>query len=182
MASCEKPQLMARRCKKALVTWLTVALLVGCALRRRELAALDIADVQQRGGRWIIADLCGKGNRIRTVAVPLWVKTAIDAWLKEAELHEGRIFRAVAKNGRISRSSLSNWAVWAIAQQSAEEIGMKRLGAHDLRRTCAKLCRKSGGDLAQIKFLLGRSSIQTAERYLGSEQEIAVAVNDSLGL
>jgi hypothetical protein len=34
----------------------------------------------------------------------------------------------------------------------------------------------------QIKFLLGRVSIQTTERYLGSEQEIAVAVNDNLGL
>lgn len=159
-----------------------LALLVGCALRRRELAVLDIADVQQREGRWVIADLCGKGNRIRTVAVPLWVKSAIDAWLKEAELIEGRIFRSVAKNGRISRSSLSDWAVWAIVQQSAEEIGMKRLGAHDLRRTCAKLCRKSGGDLEQIKFLLGHSSIQTTERYLGSEQDIAIAVNDNLGL
>ena len=45
-----------------------------------------------------------------------------------------------------------------------------------------KLCRKHGGDLEQIKFLLGHSSIQTTERYLGSEQEIAVAVNDNLGL
>jgi integrase len=39
-----------------------------------------------------------------------------------------------------------------------------------VRRTCAKLCRKSGGDLKQIKFLLGHSSIQTTERYLGSDQ------------
>jgi hypothetical protein len=39
-----------------------------------------------------------------------------------------------------------------------------------------------GGDLEQIKFLLGHSSIQTTERYLGSEQEIEIAVNDNLGL
>ncbi len=37
--------------------------------------------------------------------------------------------------------------------------------------TCAKLCRKSGGDLEQIKLLLGHSSIQTTERYLGLEQD-----------
>jgi integrase len=45
-------------------------------------------------------------------------------------------------------------------------------GAHDLRHTTyAKLCRKSCGDLEQIKFLLGHRSIQTTESYLGSEQE-----------
>jgi hypothetical protein len=30
-------------------------------------------------------------------------------------------------------------------------------------------------------FLLGHSSIQTSERYLGSEQDIVVAVDDCLG-
>jgi integrase len=45
-----------------------------------------------------------------------------------------------------------------------------------------QLCRKNGGDLIQIKFLLGHASIQTTERYLGSEQAIAFAVNDNLGL
>ena len=48
--------------------------------------------------------------------------------------------------------------------------------------TSAKRCRKSGDDLEQIKFLLGHSSIQTTERYLGSDQDIEIAVNDNLGL
>jgi hypothetical protein len=30
--------------------------------------------------------------------------------------------------------------------------------------------------------MIGHSSIQTTERYLGSQQEIAIAVNDNLGL
>ena len=53
-----------------------LALLVGCALRRRELASLCIEDIQMRENRWVIADLRGKGGRIRTVAVPVWVKNA----------------------------------------------------------------------------------------------------------
>ncbi len=172
----------ARNTLKGKRDYAILALLVGCGLRRRELAGLDVEDVQLRENRWVIADLRGKGGRVRTVAVPVWVKNGINIWLTAARIEEGRLFRSVKKGGKKIGESLGDWAVWAIVEQSAKEIGIERFGAHDLRRTCAKLCRKAGGDLEQIKFLLGHSSIQTTERYLGSEQEIAIAVNDSLGL
>jgi integrase len=161
--------------------YVILALLVGCALRRQELATLDVETIQLREGRWVLADLEGKGRRIRTVAVPVWVKQGINAWMTAAGFEEGRLLRSISKGGKVGES-LGDWAVWSVVEQSAKQIGIERFGAHDLRRTCAKLCRKSGGDLEQIKFLLGHSSIQTTERYLGSEQEIAIAVNDSLGL
>ena len=115
------------------------------------------------------------------MALPVWVKNGINAWQTAAGIEEGPLFRSIRKGGKIGES-LSDWAVWAVVTEAAREIGIENFGAHDLRRTCAKLCRKAGGDLEQIKFLLGHSSIQTTERYLGSEQDIAVAVNDSLGL
>jgi integrase len=34
-----------------------LALLVGCALRRRELASLNVEDIQMRENRWVIIDL-----------------------------------------------------------------------------------------------------------------------------
>ena len=105
----------------------------------------------------------------------------MNAWMTAAGIEEGRLLRSIAKGGRWARASATG-AVWSFVEQSAKQIGIERFGAHDLRRTCAKLCRKSGGHLEQIKFLLGHSSIQTTERYLGSEQEIAIAVNDNLGL
>ena len=162
--------------------YVVLALLTGCALRRNELAMLEVETIQLREGRWVLADLCGKGRRIRTVAVPLWVKQGINAWMTAAKIEDGRLLRRVSKSGKVQGNGLSDWAVWSVVEQAAKQIGIARFGAHDLRRTCAKLCRKAGGDLEQIKFLLGHSSIQTTERYLGSEQEIAVAVNDSLGL
>jgi site-specific recombinase XerD len=51
-----------------------------------------------------------------------------------------------------------------------------------LRRSCARLCQASGGELEQIQMLLGHVSIQTTERYLGSRQNLKEAVNDRLGL
>ncbi len=161
--------------------YVLLALLVGCALRRRELASLTVEEIQMRENRWVIADLRGKGGRIRTVAVPMWLKHGINAWQSAAGIAEGPLLRSIRKGGKVG-ASLSDWAIWAVVTECARQIGIERFGAHDLRRTCAKLCRKSGGDLEQIKFLLGHSSIQTTERYLGSEQDIAVAVNDSLGL
>jgi integrase len=162
--------------------YVILGLLVGCALRRNELAELDVETIQQREGRWVLADLEGKGRRIRTVAIPIWVKQGINAWMTAAAIEDGRLLRSVSKSGKVNRDTLSDWAVWSVVEQSSKQIGIEHFGAHDLRRTCAKLCRKSGGDLEQIKFLLGHSSIQTTERYLGSEQDIEIAVNDNLGL
>jgi integrase len=162
--------------------YVIIALLVGCALRRRELATLNNEDIQLREGRWVIIDLRGKGGRIRTVAVPIWVKQGIDVWMAAARIEKGRLLRPISKSGKILRDELGDWAIWSVVEESSKQIGIEHFGAHDLRRTCAKLCRKNGGDLEQIKFLLGHSSIQTTERYLGSEQEIAIAVNDNLGL
>ena len=162
--------------------YVILALLVGCALRRNELAELEVETIQQREGRWVLADLEGKGRRVRTVAIPIWVKKGIDAWREAAAIEKGRLLLRIGKGGKIRGETLSDWAIWSVVEQASKQIGIERFGAHDLRRTCAKLCRKGGGDLEQIKFLLGHSSIQTTERYLGSDQEIAVAVNDNLGL
>jgi integrase len=162
--------------------YVILSLLVACALRRTELAELDVRTIQQREGRWVLADLEGKGRRVRTVAIPIWVKQGIDAWTAAADIKNGRLLRPVRKGGKMKGEFLSDWAVWSVVEQAAKQIGIEQFGAHDLRRTCAKLCRKAGGDLEQIKFLLGHSSIQTTERYLGSEQELQIAVNDNLGL
>lgn len=159
-----------------------LALLVGCALRRRELANLEVEEIQLREGRWVIANLSGKGGRVRTIAIPLWVKQAVNAWMAAAAVEEGKLLQPVTKAGKVKRDHLNDGAIWSVVESSAKEIGIQHFEAHDLRRTCAKLCRKNSGDLEQIKFLLGHSSIQMTERYLGSEQDIAIAVNDNVGL
>src|SRR5216110_3323119 len=43
-----------------------LAVLFGCGLRRSELVALEMNEVQMRQGHWAIVDLVGKGGHIRT--------------------------------------------------------------------------------------------------------------------
>jgi integrase len=94
--------------------YVIIALLVGCALRRRELATLNIEDIQLREGRWVIIDLHGKGGRIRTVAIPIWVKQGINAWMTAAKIEDGRLLRPVSKSGKILRNELGDWAIWSV--------------------------------------------------------------------
>jgi integrase len=161
------------------------AVLLGCALRRSELAALECGHLQQRDGRWVFVDLVGKGKRIRTVPIPPFVKVAIDAWTAAAGLSVGPLFRRVRRRKYPEKTpaALSERMIWHIVTKYARQTGLvDKLAPHDMRRTCAKLCRESGGDLEQIQFLLGHASIQTTERYLGSRQNLKEAVNDRLGL
>jgi len=55
-----------------------LGILLGCGLRRAELSALRREDIQIRHGHWAIVDLVGKGNNVRTVPMPIWVKSAVD--------------------------------------------------------------------------------------------------------
>src|SRR5678809_1108573 len=78
-----------------------LAVLLGCGLRRSEVAALTVGHVQQRDGRWCIVDLVGKHGRVRTIPMPTWVKVAIDAWTAGAGVTDGYVFRRVNRAQRV---------------------------------------------------------------------------------
>ena len=69
-----------------------------------------------------------------------------------------------------------------MVKKFAKMVGIEEVAPHDLRRTCARLCHVSGGELEQIQFPLGHVSVQTTERYLGCKQKIQNAVNDRIGI
>jgi site-specific recombinase XerD len=159
-----------------------LAILVACGLRRYEAVELSVLDLQPRGDHWAIVDLIGKACHIRTISVPVWVKDLVDDWLQSARISSGRIFRRVTRAGTVWGSGMTEKVVWHVVREYARKAGMKKLAPHDLRRTCARLCHESGGELDQIQFLLGHLSVQTTERYLGCKQRIRNAVNDRIGI
>jgi integrase len=159
-----------------------LAVLLGCGLRRSEVAALTFKHIQQRDGRWCIVDLVGKHGRVRTVPMPTWVKVAIDAWVVATGITDGPVFRSVNRGGEVHSTALSEKVVWQLLQGYATSASVPGIAPHDLRRTCAKLCRAAGGELEQIQLLLGHQSVQTTERYLGTKQDLVHAPNDGIKL
>src|SRR5271169_897930 len=91
-----------------------LAVLLGCGLRRSEVAALTFAHVQQRDGRWCIVDLVGKHGRARTAPMPTWVKVAIDAWTIASSVAAGHVFRPVNRADRVGAQSVGEKVVWQL--------------------------------------------------------------------
>jgi site-specific recombinase XerD len=159
-----------------------LAVLLGCGLRRRELIALTLDHIQRREDHWAFVALVGKGGHIRTVPMPDWVKQTIDDWLAVARIGHGRIFRCVCRKGAVWGTAITEKVVWHVVKEYAGRLGVSKLAPHDLRRSCARYCHDSGGELEQIQFLLGHVSVQTTEKYLGCRQLFRDAVNDRLGI
>lgn len=159
-----------------------LAVMIGGGLRRSEVASLAFDHIQQRDSRWVIVDLIGKGNRVRSVPIPSWVKLAIDEWTNTADIASGVLFRAIHKGGYIKHESLTPQAIRDVVKFYGEQIGLPELAAHDLRRSFAKLAHKGGAGLDQIQLSLGHASIKTTEKYLGVSQNLTDAPCDHLGL
>jgi len=144
-----------------------------------ELVGLELSDLQTRQKHWANVDLIGKGGHIRTVPIPQWAKQALGEWTAAAGITEGRVFRRVSRTGRVWGERISQNVVWYVVKACCEKAGLRCIAPHDLRRTCAKLCHSSGGEL---EFLVGHASVQTTERYLGCKQNLGQPVNDRFNL
>jgi len=110
-----------------------LALLVGCGLRRAELASLKKEDFQVREEHWVIADLIGKGKHIRTVPVPAWAKRAVDEWTAAAGI-KGVIFRRVNRMGKIWGDRITPKAIWHVVKAAGQRARITNLAPHDLRQ------------------------------------------------
>ena len=129
-----------------------LALLLACGLRRHELAKLTFGHLQQREGHWAIVDLRGKAGHVRTIPVPDWVHDLLNAWTTSAGITMGSVFRRVSSAGRIWGEVVTEKLVWHVVKEFANKIGVSRLAPHDLRRSCARLCRAQGASWSRFNF------------------------------
>src|ERR1700687_4205244 len=98
--------------KKGLRDRAMLAVLLGCGLRRSEVASLTFKHVQQRDNRWCIVDLVGKHGRVRTIPMPSWVKVAINAWTLAAGVAGGHVFRSVNCADRMTNDGVGGEGGW----------------------------------------------------------------------
>ena len=128
-----------------------------------------------------IVDLLGKRNKARTAPMPSWCKAAIDEWVQMAGNATGRVFGPINKGDRLAGEGMTAQSMCVAIKSYAEPLDLN-IGAHDTRRTFARLAHEGGAATEQIQLTLGRQSLATTERYLGLEQDLTDAPCDHLGL
>ncbi len=160
-----------------------LAIMLGCGLRRAEMSGLKWEDYHSRDGRMCI-HVKGKGNKTRTLPVPLWAQPDMDAWQVTSQTPSpSPKFYKYANITAYTREFLAHYVLgglspnglYVIVQDYAKQIGLD-LSPHDLRRTLAQLLRKSGAMLEQIQYTLGHENISTTVLYLGSKLELSPGV------
>lgn len=149
-----------------------LAVMLGCGLRRMEVSRLSLNHIQRRENIWLIVDIVGKRNKKRTIVMPDWTYQSIAEYLKVVGITQGYVFRAISKSGKILKPQLSTKSIFDAVKKYTAACGFPEVAPHDLRRTYAKLAYKYGAKIDQIQLNLGHQSLDTTQRYLGTDLNI----------
>lgn len=143
--------------------------LVYCGLRVSELANLTMndLDLNERSG-W--ARVMGKGNKQRTVPVPLPARKELASYLSSRPpFQTDRVFVG-------ERGPLTDRGVRSICRRYAAITGV-HVHPHALRHSFAKtFLAETSNDLVALAAILGHESLETTRRYVQrSESELLTA-------
>ncbi len=135
-----------------------LTMLVRLALRAGELVALELADVDWRGGEIVVR---GKGNRCERLPLPVDVGQAVVAYLQRGR--PASECRRVFLRVRAPYRALTSGGVTNIVLGAARKAGLPPVAAHRLRHTAATEMLRAGAPLREIgQVLRHRSLLSTA--------------------
>lgn len=153
LASCSRQTLVGRR------DFAILLMLVRLGMRRGEVAALQLDDIDWRAGELLVR---GKGSRVERLPLPVDVGEALADYLRHGrpEDAEGReVFVRVKAPPR----ALTPPGVSQVVVGAARRAGLGQIGAHRLRHTAATELLRAGAPLVEIGQLLRhRAELTTA--------------------
>lgn len=160
----------------------TALLLIGfaSALRRSELVALDVEDIQFTKEGTIIRLRRGKTDqegRGREIAIPHvsgkhCPSQSLQAWLAASEITTGAVFRRINRYDQLLPQRLMAQSVALIIKQRAENSGLDpaRFSGHSLRAGFVTNAARRGASSANIRVQTGHKSDGMVQRYIRDSQ------------
>lgn len=165
------------------------------ALRRSEIAALEVSDVTRQHCGIVLRIRRSKSDqegRGALVGVPRGERedtdpvTALHAWMTLAGIHDGRLFLAITRHNSVPRTRrpLSGAAIDAIIQSRAAAAGLSDLPitGHSLRAGHATAAANAGVDALRLARTTRHARLETLARYLRPAEVIGDSSAGALGL
>lgn len=153
LASCDRRRIVGRR------DYAIILLLARLGLRAGEVAAMQLDDVDWRGGEIVVH---GKGSRQDRLPLPVDVGQALAGYLRRRPHAE---CRALFLHVRAPVGALSANAIGAIVRGGCVRAGLPAVGSHRLRHTAATGMLRSGASLGEIAQVLRHRRLETTAIY-----------------
>jgi integrase len=149
------------------------------ALRRSELVALDVADVEERREGLVVRVRRSKTDQEaagRQVGVPYGSKPStcpvrsLRIWLEAAAIGSGPLFRPVTRHGKVGPGRLSAASANRIVQRVVLRAGLDPhpYSTHSLRAGLATSAAEAGVSERSIMAQTGHRSVTVARGYIRS--------------
>lgn len=154
LASCDRRTAVGRR------DYAILLLLARLGLRRGEVSALQLEDLDWRRGEIVIR---GKGKQLDRLPLPTDVGEALAAYLRRGRRRIA--CRSVFLCVHAPLGALSSVGIGGLLYQACSRAGLPRIGAHRLRHTAATEMLRRGAGLPEIAQVLRHRSLTTTAIY-----------------
>ena len=141
----------------------------GCGLRRSEIAALNLQDVNLRDGTLVVRS--GKNDKRRVVPMSQKVIDDFRAYINEERSENMRnddykkAFFISTRGNRMKGGVLYRILKTIISRSNRSALIERRITLHSLRHSIATHLAENGADIYFIKSFLGHSHIDTSHLY-----------------
>jgi integrase/recombinase XerD len=158
--SCDRATTIGRR------DFAILLLLWRLALRRGEVAAMKLDDIDWRAGELRV---CGKSRRVERLPVPSDVGEALADYLRRGRpsVEPRAVFVSIAAPHR----PLTPGTVGSAVARAAERVGVSGVTAHRLRHTAATDMLREGASLTEIGQVLRHRRPETTAIYAKADVE-----------
>lgn len=165
LGSCDRRRHVGRR------DYAVMLLMARLGLRRGEVAALALEDIDWRTGEFLVR---GKGHSVERLPLPDDVGQAITRYLRASRPRASA--RALFLTVRAPHRALSACAVGGIVRNACTRTGLPASSAHRLRHTAATAMLRAGACLDEIAQVLRHRSHDTTAIYAKVERTALSAV------
>jgi site-specific recombinase XerD len=140
-----------------------LSLLYGCGLRRSEIVAINLEQLNENERA---IRILGKGNKERMVYPPQRAWEMVSEWINDARGDEaGPLFCRIRKGGDITLERLTDQAVYYIIKRLVLLTGMENFSPHDLRGSFISFLLDHGEDIKTVADIVGHTDVRTTANY-----------------